>query len=391
MGDDGGTGALNVGDGVGAAGSAAFEANNDLWIGRSGGTGTMFVKADGAVTIQTTTNNAELHIGDGSTGTVVQTGGTVTSDALVRIGAGAAGVGSYTISGGTLSTATDGTGAFQLGRGGGTGTLRVEGTGAFTHGAEFFVVNETDVNSVGRFEIAGSNATVQIGQLENPNAANDETVRWEADAGGVTSLVVTGAGPQTVNRVQLQDPAEATANTSSGASLMGDGIALELDLSAIISSMTLTLIDNQTVDAITGFFENPAAALDLYEEGASIAGTGFGGSVNISYLGGTGNDVVLSLVAGAVEDDADFDGDGDVDGADFLTWQRGVGTTSGATLEEGDATGEGAIDGDDLVVWEGQFGVPPAVVASAPVPEPSGILLAVAAGMAVCTIRRRRS
>ena len=58
-----------------------------------------------------------------------------------------------------------------------------------------------------------------------------------------------------------------------------------------------------------------------------------------------------------VETNADFDSDGDADGFDYLTWQRGYGV--GTTLAEGDANGSGTVDGDDLTVWESQYGTSP--------------------------------
>jgi hypothetical protein len=54
---------------------------------------------------------------------------------------------------------------------------------------------------------------------------------------------------------------------------------------------------------------------------------------------------------------ADFDGDGIVDGHDFLAWQRGFGKT-GPTLADGDANGDGAVDGGDLSLWQEQYGTP---------------------------------
>ncbi len=59
----------------------------------------------------------------------------------------------------------------------------------------------------------------------------------------------------------------------------------------------------------------------------------------------------------------DFDGDGDVDGNDFLRWQRSLGTTSGATPGQGDADGDGDVDGDDLAAWRANYG--PAAAAAA--------------------------
>jgi regulation of enolase protein 1 (concanavalin A-like superfamily) len=55
--------------------------------------------------------------------------------------------------------------------------------------------------------------------------------------------------------------------------------------------------------------------------------------------------------------DADFDGDGDVNGNDFLAWQRGYGIQApNATNANGDADDDRDVDGDDLGIWKGQFG-----------------------------------
>lgn len=74
------------------------------------------------------------------------------------------------------------------------------------------------------------------------------------------------------------------------------------------------------------------------------------------------NSTVLS--ANFVGFSADFDVDNDVDGADFLSWQQDFGTT---------------FDAADLANWESQFGGagPLSALASAAVPEPSGIVLIV--------------
>ena len=52
---------------------------------------------------------------------------------------------------------------------------------------------------------------------------------------------------------------------------------------------------------------------------------------------------------------ADFDTDGDVDGADFLAWQRGFGTAS-PTPSEGDADFDADVDAADLGIWQTNFG-----------------------------------
>jgi hypothetical protein len=52
----------------------------------------------------------------------------------------------------------------------------------------------------------------------------------------------------------------------------------------------------------------------------------------------------------------DFDSDSDVDGADFLTWQRNLGRAAGATQSQGDADGDGDVDAIDLSNWRIYFG-----------------------------------
>ena len=90
--------------------------------------------------------------------------------------------------------------------------------------------------------------------------------------------------------------------------------------------------------------------------------------------------------------DADFDDDSDVDGNDFLIWQRGVGLTGvSATNPAGNANGDQAIDGDDLDVWSSHFGPTAMSAADAPVPEPSPLALASLAGaLAIAATSRRR-
>ena len=74
---------------------------------------------------------------------------------------------------------------------------------------------------------------------------------------------------------------------------------------------------------------------------------------------------------------ADFDDDGDVDGLDFLKWQRGESTTPHSPL--------------DLDDWEANYGAVASFSAtSAAVPEPAtGIMLML--GMAVMMFAGSRS
>ena len=92
--------------------------------------------------------------------------------------------------------------------------------------------------------------------------------------------------------------------------------------------------------------------------------------------------------------DADFDGDLDVDGADFLTWQRNLGMTSALQLN-GDADRNGAVGGGDLAVWKGEFGsslanFPGATSGAwiAAIPEPTSCVLAMLSAALLVAIAR---
>jgi hypothetical protein len=73
---------------------------------------------------------------------------------------------------------------------------------------------------------------------------------------------------------------------------------------------------------------------------------------------------------------ADFNGNGRIDGNDLMIWQRGVGISSGATLGQGDANADGSVNGADLAIWRAQFGTGSAAVNGVAVPEPAALIVA---------------
>lgn len=90
---------------------------------------------------------------------------------------------------------------------------------------------------------------------------------------------------------------------------------------------------------------------------------------------------------------ADFTDDGQVDGADFLRWQQGVGLQRQPSMTTGDATGEGTVNGVDLARWKVQFATAgPAQAIGAIVPEPATpwAVLVLAAAFAGCRGREPR-
>jgi hypothetical protein len=112
----------------------------------------------------------------------------------------------------------------------------------------------------------------------------------------------------------------------------------------------------------TGF--NAAAFFPLSSE--TLAGN--------TQLPNTGLGLVAGPGTGPTAKPGDFDLDGDVDGRDFLVWQRG-----------GSPNPRSAAD---LALWKTNFGT--AVAAAGAVPEPGSLVLALAAlGMVAAAARRR--
>lgn len=380
IGFDGGVGTLNVGDGSGSAGSARLESKDDLFVGYDGGVGTLLIASDGVIDLNGNQAPVSIGLNAGSVGQAVQLGGTFTSDSDFSIGMGFGAVGSYLLSGGSLETAGDGLGEFRIGSTGGTGTMRIEGNGSFRHRSALFIGHQGGTGATGRLEIVGSQASVQVAKFDNApgttGAGNgvDETIRWEADAGGITTIVVdaTSGG---ANFVQIQDVLEVGGN---------DGMALELDLAAISTSTTLTLIDNRSNEAVIGRFENGTSG-ELFSQGDTIAGTGFHGLVTLSYQGSSGigspnNDVTLTLVA-AEGLAGDYNGDNIVNLADYTVWRDTLGSTTNlAANGEMNGASAGVIDYADYVVWQNNFNAALAANAanSLTIPEPpASVMLAI--------------
>lgn len=85
------------------------------------------------------------------------------------------------------------------------------------------------------------------------------------------------------------------------------------------------------------------------------------------------DDFVLELVGGSTP--GDFDGDGDVDGTDFLVWQQGGSPNPGSA--------------GDLADWQGNYGANALSASFANVPEPTSLLLLATFTGLACGCRKR--
>jgi len=100
--------------------------------------------------------------------------------------------------------------------------------------------------------------------------------------------------------------------------------------------------------------------------------TNFVDRVNLQ-AAGTLNSYVDAVRITAV--DADFDDSGIINEVDLGAWRAGFGVSGAATHIQGDADGDADVDGADFLVWQRQLGV---MSADRTIPEPKSCTLAIA-------------
>jgi hypothetical protein len=84
----------------------------------------------------------------------------------------------------------------------------------------------------------------------------------------------------------------------------------------------------------------------------------------------------------------DFNEDTFVNVVDLTSWKTGFGQTGNATHHQGDAEGDRDVDGADFLLWQRQVGM--TGTATLPVPEPSAFAMAIAGGTLLAVRGRRR-
>jgi hypothetical protein len=220
-----------------------------------------------------------------------------------------------------------------------------------------------------------------------------------------------GGSPRPVDAIMTQTAAATVGGMYSFSAWTAWEAGFSGDTSLFPTSPTDVQMTMEFLDSSNGVIGSPVV-LDLFDAGMradadggniepedwqqfTINGTAPAGAVNVR-VGVAGLEMILSGASGpqsaffdefslegpAPGDPADFDADGDVDGRDFLTWQRGHGIPSGATKDQGDADGNGAVNGLDYNAWKAGFGATATPVAGA-VPEPTTAAGAVALALVV--------
>jgi hypothetical protein len=222
-------------------------------------------------------------------------------------------------------------------------------------GYRFFIRNAPGAES-----FDGTTAQVNVRArltepLSNPGIAQSMTI-YARDLDGSDTNAPTVVGPITIP----EDPVGA------------DEYSFILDLSQFNTSTFTTVsidLSDFTLNNLPFGFVNPGDGLltdfNVFEFGALVPNGGGLVRLELEYM-------QISVPTEGTP--GDFDGDGDVDGADFLVWQRGGSPNP--------------LSAADLADWRANFGPGGSLSATAGVPEPGALVLA---AMALVFVVRRRS
>jgi hypothetical protein len=246
---------------------------------------------------------------------------------------------------------------------------------ALQHGVRHWTFDGFDYPDAGSgAPVTGQNPYVKMGFLDGGdifgnNPTEEPTGRWAFTVGAGAPAafrigVMTGGGDSenfAPSQVYLQQFQETTP------------IGTPLGSGALTGALKDRFVDMHFFDVI-GAQEGDTFAIGVMAGpnsfgNAGVAGISFDELTNVSV------------------EDADFDGNGAVDGADFLIWQRGSGSAGG--LNQGDANNDGNVNAADLEIWKTQFGLGAATVATGAIPEPTAAALMAIALFGAATFRKR--
>ena len=310
---------------------------------------------------------------------------------LELTGSNGTNTGVINLQGGTLQFSqelTNGAAGNILGR----GTLHTGGMGLTNEGDLAFSNGQTDVfgdvsnETTGQVIVSGNADVTFWDDVSHTGALFQVSSGSSATFFGAAGFGISGGG-------DVFFEADVTPGTSPGIEMFGGNIHfgsvanLEIEITGLtpgiefdqlIVSGDVTLGGTLDVLLLNSFTLTPGQSFEIVDvggvkngffnglsEGAIVGAVG-NVDLGISYLGGDGNDVtLLSVLPG------DFDLDGDVDGRDFLVWQRNPGI-------------------GNLTDWQANYG---AGSVSTPiftqVPEPGTGMVFV--GLAVCGLWRERN
>jgi hypothetical protein len=191
--------------------------------------------------------------------------------------------------------------------------------------------------------------------LTNPTGGFDPNLTWNPEAMTINGDYTQAAGATL--ELNLFNPAEHDLLVVSGLASLAGSLKVTLATGAPAPQLgdTFDILDLATVGGGFDSFDLPTLTTGLMW--------------NTNALVTSGELSVIAALAG------DFDVDGDVDGRDFLAWQRGESPNP--------------LSGSDLADWQANYGAGSLVASNVTVPEPAGAVL-VGCALAVCSLLSRK-
>lgn len=232
--------------------------------------------------------------------------------------------------------------------------------------------------------ISGGNATRGVVNINGAavvlsTGADNSSTTFDGKIQGTGGLTKVGTGTFTMNGTNTY-AGDTHVNGGTLSSSIGTSLADLADVYLTTGSLfNLNFAGPDTIDSL--FIDGVGQAAGTWGSLASSA------TNKTALITGTG--LLQVTTAPTPTNNADFNNDNKVDGADFLIWQGGFGLTGQPNKSTGDANGDQLVDGTDFQLWKDKFGGPPAEAAAAGVPEPASVCLVGMALAALAGVRRR--
>jgi hypothetical protein len=388
-------------------GNAALTLGSNITVGDTTSAGATLTVADNAtISIPGTASAGNIFIGRGtsSNATFNMTGGTITLGNHFLMGTatspGATGV-TGNQSAGSITTTNN----FTIGDNFGASTYNLSGTATVNAGGWVIAGRQSTtgvINQTGGSLTAG--AGVAVGRAENTNTALWGTGAYNVSGGTITAnqsatstaLWIGSQGNGTFRVIGDDAAIDVNGNmvVNAGGGAQGT-LGYQLEAGDLLTQIDVR--DNATFSAgaILDFDTSLAAptqttydvltAFDIVDNGITFSGPA---GWNYQIISGGNGEILQIIQSGTGATPGDFNSDGKVDAADYVTWRKNE--VSNLPLpNDGGAADQAAR----FTLWRANFGNSPGSgsgLTNAAVPEPAAALLMLL-GIAAAAIGRRRT
>ncbi len=220
-----------------------------------------------------------------------------------------------------------------------------------------------------RFRGGGNIRAVSIDDLDLGTVINESSEVLQFQGGQAYESAVSNDGLLGIEPAEENATVDFDSFAQSAAGALaidvGGELAGEFDVLSVVGDATL---EGTLQVTLTDLFEPELGSMFTILSSQSGAVSGVFATTDFPQFGGRTFDVIYNptsvelevIEAGSLAGDFDFDGD--VDGTDYLLWQRG---------ESPDP-----LSAEDFADWQGNYGTnPPGLASATAVPEPSSLLI----------------